>query len=177
MKSSALYSNKDLNSDIFTESIKIELGTLCIGASNLGLKFIKVVIETIPIDNPNEHTSTAVIQLTEYFEGQRKNFDIPFDLDGNTSFSVKVWKKLVEIPFGTTVSYLNLAKDLGNIKAIRAVANANARNPIPIIIPCHRVIGSDGNLTGFALGLDSKKALLTLENPLRFGIEQASFQF
>ena len=108
----------------------------------------------------------CVIQLHEYFEGIRKEFDLKLNPDG-TDFQKKVWKGLVQIPYGKTISYLNLSKELGHVKAIRAVANANGKNPLWIIMPCHRVIGSDGALTGYAGGLHRKQWLLEHENPYK----------
>jgi methylated-DNA-[protein]-cysteine S-methyltransferase len=101
-------------------------------------------------------------QLGEYFAGTRKAFSVPLDMRG-TSFQKNVWKALLAIPFGETRSYGQLAKQLGNSKAMRAVGAANGRNPISIIVPCHRVIGSSGKLTGFAGGLPTKEHLLSLE--------------
>ncbi|MFH2060272.1 MAG: methylated-DNA--[protein]-cysteine S-methyltransferase [Pseudomonadota bacterium] len=104
----------------------------------------------------------AVSQLTAYFQGDRLDFDLEMDLKG-TEFQKKVWKELAKVPYGTTISYGELAKRIGNPKASRAVGMANGKNPIPIIIPCHRVIGKDGSLTGFGGGLDVKQTLLNLE--------------
>ena len=101
-------------------------------------------------------------QLEEYFAGSRKEFDLPLHLSG-TDFQVLVLKELQQIPYGETTSYGDIAKRIGRPKAMRAVGAANGRNPIPIIIPCHRVIGSSGDLTGFGGGLDTKEALLRLE--------------
>lgn len=101
-------------------------------------------------------------QLEEYFAGSRKDFDLPLRLDG-TEFQVKVLKALQKIPYGETVSYGEIARRIGKPKAMRAVGAANGRNPIPIVVPCHRVIGSGGDLTGFGGGLDTKEALLRLE--------------
>jgi methylated-DNA-[protein]-cysteine S-methyltransferase len=106
----------------------------------------------------------AVYQLNEYFEGERQNFDLLINPEG-TEFQKKVWISLLEIPYGKTMSYLELSKKLGDVKAIRAVASANGKNPLWIIIPCHRVIGSDGSLTGYAGGLHRKKWLLNHESP------------
>ncbi len=103
-------------------------------------------------------------QLNEYFEGKRREFDIPLHLVG-TDFQQTVWQALIQVPFGKTDTYLGLSKLLGNVKAIRAVASANGANAISIIVPCHRIIGSQGELTGYAGGLDAKKRLLELENP------------
>ena len=102
-------------------------------------------------------------QLHEYFEKSRTTFDVPLDLIG-TDFQIKVWNELLNIPYGRTRTYKEQAIVLGDLKAIRAVATANGANRIPIIIPCHRVIGSDGNLTGFSGGLWKKKFLLDLES-------------
>lgn len=101
-------------------------------------------------------------QLEEYFAGARKDFDLPLDLNG-TEFQVSVLNALLEIPYGETVSYSDVATRIGRPKAVRAVGAANGRNPIPIVVPCHRVIGSSGDLTGFGGGLDTKEALLRLE--------------
>lgn len=101
-------------------------------------------------------------QLDEYFAGQRKVFDLPLNLSG-TDFQVRVLEELQRIPYGETTSYGAIAKRIGRPKAMRAVGAANGRNPIPIVIPCHRVIGSGGDLTGFGGGLDVKAALLRLE--------------
>ena len=101
-------------------------------------------------------------QLDEYFKGARKDFDLPLKL-GGTEFQVSVLKALQNIPYGETVSYGEIAKRIGRPKAVRAVGAANGRNPIPIVVPCHRVIGSGGDLTGFGGGLDTKEALLRLE--------------
>lgn len=104
----------------------------------------------------------CVTQLKAYFNNQLRTFDLKLNPEG-TLFQKKVWKHLSQIPYGKTVSYLELAKQLGNAKAIRAVANANGKNPIWIIIPCHRVIGADGSLTGYAGGLHRKQWLLNHE--------------
>ena len=104
----------------------------------------------------------ARIQLAEYFSGERKEFDLPLSYSG-TDFQVSVLEALQQIPYGETASYADVAKRIGRPKAVRAVGAANGRNPIPIIVPCHRVIGSSGDLTGFGGGLDTKEALLRLE--------------
>jgi len=114
--------------------------------------------------------SSAVIEETikemkEYFAGERKDFDIPLLMVG-TDFQKSVWEGLMGIPYGTTMSYLDLAKSIGNEKAVRAVASANGANAISILIPCHRIIGSNGDLVGYAGGLPAKKKLLELENNL-----------
>ena len=101
-------------------------------------------------------------QLSEYFAGQRTQFDLPLEPRG-TKFQIKVWQALREIPFGQTRSYLDLAKAIGSPGASRAVGAANGKNPLSIVVPCHRVIGADRSLTGFAGGLQAKAALLALE--------------
>lgn len=111
-------------------------------------------------DHPMLQRTAA--QLQEYFAGQRQVFDLALDFAG-TDFQVQVWQALLTIPFGETRSYLDIAMQLGNPKAVRAVGAANGRNPISIIAPCHRVIGSSGSLTGFAGGLPAKQYLLNLE--------------
>ena len=100
--------------------------------------------------------------MNEYFEGQRKVFDLPLDFDG-TEFQEKVWQDLLSIPFGKTRSYKDIAEQIGNVKAVRAVGAANGKNPISIIAPCHRVVGANGKLVGFAGGLENKNVLLKLE--------------
>lgn len=104
----------------------------------------------------------AIRQLTEYFAGGRQEFDLPLRLDG-TEFQLLVLEELRRIPYGETTSYGAIAARIGRPKAVRAVGAANGRNPIPIVVPCHRVIGSGGDLTGFGGGLDTKEALLRLE--------------
>ncbi len=110
----------------------------------------------------NNYLGNCIRQLNEYFNGVRREFDLHLEPEG-TEFQKKVWKEILEIPFGITVSYLFLARKLGNEKAIRAVANANGQNKISIIIPCHRIIGGDGSLTGYGGGLWRKKWLLEHE--------------
>ena len=108
-------------------------------------------------------TDIAAMQLDEYFAGKRKKFDIPISPQG-TAFQLSVWKALQAVPYGKTRSYKQIAQAIGNPKACRAVGLANNKNPIWIIIPCHRVIGTDGSLTGYGGGLKMKKKLLEMEN-------------
>lgn len=110
----------------------------------------------------------TVRQLQEYFDGKRENFELKLNPQG-TDFQKKVWQHLRSIDFGKTKSYQQMANELGDPKVIRAAASANGKNPISIIIPCHRVIGSDGSLTGYAGGLHRKKWLLALESPVTQG--------
>jgi methylated-DNA-[protein]-cysteine S-methyltransferase len=111
----------------------------------------------------DESFAAAREQLAEYFAGERQQFDVSLKLVG-TAFQLRVWQELVRIPFGTTITYAQLAQRLGNPTASRAVGNANGRNPISIIVPCHRVIGADGKLTGYAGGVDKKQWLLAWEH-------------
>ncbi len=104
----------------------------------------------------------AIALLDEYFAGRRRTFDLKIRFTGSP-FQCSVWSELQKIPYGATISYAELARRIGNPKAVRAVASANAANPISILVPCHRVIGADHRLTGYAGGLDAKKHLLTLE--------------
>jgi methylated-DNA-[protein]-cysteine S-methyltransferase len=107
----------------------------------------------------------ALVQVNEYFQGSRKSFDLDLDLHG-TDFQISVWQELQRIRYGTTISYRQLAERIGRPSATRAVGLANGRNPVPIIVPCHRVIGADGSLTGFGGGLHIKRALLVHEGAL-----------
>lgn len=136
-----------------------------IGNEN-GLASVTVFDEEKPIDLIPEVLEDAVYQFTEYFEGKREAFDLKINPQG-TDFQKRVWNALLEIPYSKTVSYLELSKTLGDVKAIRAVATANGKNPLWIIVPCHRVIGSNGDLTGYAGGLHRKKWLLDHENPVK----------
>ena len=119
------------------------------------------VSQTIP-----EDLQDCATQLEEYFYGELEQFSLKLNPEG-TDFQKNVWNELLKIPYGKTTSYLELAKKLGDVKAIRAVANANGKNPIWIIIPCHRVIGTDGSLTGYAGGLHRKKWLIEHESPYK----------
>lgn len=150
-----------------TVFIHTPLGTTKLEGDENGLSSITVLdtyedpTDIIPIE-----LEDAVYQLKEYFEGSRTQFDLVLNPSG-TDFQKSVWKALQEIPYGKTVSYLDLSKTLGDVKAIRAVAAANGKNPLWIVVPCHRVIGSDGSLTGYAGGLHRKKWLLAHENPVK----------
>jgi len=110
----------------------------------------------------------ARLQLTQYFAGERQAFELPLHPLG-TSFQFEVWQELARIPYGATISYGELARRIGKPQAVRAVGAANGRNPLPIVLPCHRVIGSDGSLTGFGGGLPVKQLLLALENRIARG--------
>jgi len=110
----------------------------------------------------NQHPILLETERSEYFAEKRQSFDLPLDFAG-TDFQKRVWQALLQIPFGETRSYKDIALEIGNVKAVRAVGAANGKNPISIIAPCHRVVGANGKLVGFAGGLDNKDILLTLE--------------
>jgi methylated-DNA-[protein]-cysteine S-methyltransferase len=139
------------------------IGPLEIVCSKEWLLSVEFVDERIFLANSNSLVQETIHQLDQYFKGVRKEFDLPLFLDG-TFFQKNVWSELQNIPFGQTLSYKELAVKIGNEKATRAVGNANGKNLISIIIPCHRVIGSNKSLTGYAGGLDRKKWLLEHES-------------
>lgn len=148
-------------------SIKTPLGTAVIEGDAAGVSKIFISDKTLTSseETPRE-LKKAATQLQEYFEGNRTDFQLKLNPSG-TGFQQKVWKELLNIPYGKTRSYLEQSKRLGDAKAIRAVASANGKNPLWIVVPCHRVIGSDGSLTGYAGGLWRKKWLLEHENPVK----------
>ena len=150
-----------------TVFINTPLGFTEIQGDENGISKIHVMNEDVEISTkiPKE-LKEAVLQLQDYFDGKRTTFTFPLNPSG-TDFQKKVWNELLHIPFGKTCSYLELSKKLGDVKAIRAVASANGKNPLWIVIPCHRVIGTDGSLTGYAGGLWRKKWLLEHENPIK----------
>jgi methylated-DNA-[protein]-cysteine S-methyltransferase len=149
--------------DIEIAYIKTPLGICKICGSIEGISEISILDEEVDISKSiPESLKDCVIQLQEYFEGNRKEFQLKFNLIG-TSFQKEVWQSLLNIPYGSTTTYLKQARLLGDEKAIRAVASANGKNPIGIILPCHRVVGSDGSLTGYAGGIWRKKWLLEHE--------------
>ncbi|MFV8341514.1 methylated-DNA--[protein]-cysteine S-methyltransferase [Flavobacterium sp. XS2P39] len=144
--------------------MKTPLGIATIIGDENGVSVISVADEGVVSIVIPVVLQEAVCQLNDYFEGKRVDFDFVLNPKG-TDFQQKVWKGLLEIPFGKTMSYMDLSKKLGDVKAIRAVASANGKNPLWIVIPCHRVIGTDGSLTGYAGGLWRKKWLLEHEFP------------
>lgn len=149
--------------DIEIAYIKTPLGICKICGSIEGISEISILDEDVDISKSiPEPLQDFVIQLQEYFEGNRKEFQLKFNLKG-TDFQKEVWQSLLNIPFGSTTTYLKQSRFLGDEKAIRAVASANGKNPIGIILPCHRVVGSDGSLTGYASGIWRKKWLLEHE--------------
>lgn len=123
---------------------------------------LRTVEPTVQTGERTELTDRAMAQLREYFSGQRKQFELHYELRG-TEFQKKVWAALEAIPYGQTRSYREIAQAVGNPKAVRAVGAANGKNPMWIVVPCHRVIGADGGLTGYAGGVELKRALLELE--------------
>lgn len=147
--------------------IETPLGITHITGDINGIKSVTVLNNDHPISKiiPEELTD-CITQLHEYFEGKRTSFNLRLNPEG-TDFQKRVWNSLSAIPFGKTISYLQLPRELVDEKAIRAVANANGKNPLWIIVPCHRVIGSDGGLTGYAGGLDRKQWLLEHESPYK----------
>lgn len=147
-----------------TLNIKTPLGIAQITGDENGVKAISVLDDGIVSEQIPFVLQEVVSQLNEYFDKKRTSFDFKLNPNG-TEFQQKVWKSLLEIPFGKTRTYLEQSKILGDVKAIRAVASANGKNPLWIVVPCHRVIGSDGSLTGYAGGLWRKKWLLEHENP------------
>lgn len=125
-------------------------------------KLGRVKLQAMQRDSEHVILRKCAAQLTEYFAGNRKNFDLPLKMRG-TDFQIEVWRALQKIPFGKTLSYSELAREIGREKAVRAVGAANGRNPLSIIVPCHRVIGASGKLVGFAGGIENKTKLLQLE--------------
>ena len=147
---------------MFTDTMNTPAGILLIQASTQGVTQVDF-IETDQAElHPNELTTRCKQQLQEYFAGKRQLFDLPLDQQG-TTFQKSVWNELTKTPFGQAVSYRDIADMVNNRKAVRAVGAANGKNPIAIIVPCHRVIGADRTLTGYAGGLQRKAWLLEHE--------------
>lgn len=148
-------------------NLKTPLGTAVISGDENGISSISVFDEDREISGViPEELQEAYQQIQDYFNGERRDFTFKLNPSG-TEFQKKVWQGLLEIPFGKTMSYQELSIKLGDVKAIRAVASANGKNPLWIVVPCHRVIGTDGSLTGYAGGLWRKKWLLEHENPVK----------
>ena len=152
---------------MLTAYMNSPLGPVRITGDEQGVAAISCVDVTFPDPMPDvpDPLQAAVQQLTEYFAGTRQSFDFALAPAG-TAFQQKVWQALLDVPFGTTLSYLALTRRIGDEKAIRAVAAANGKNPLWIVVPCHRIIGSDGSLTGYAGGLWRKQWLLAHEGAL-----------
>ena len=157
---------------IITSKINSPVGQVTLGSTGKGICLLEFTRERIEnhfdssfelINGTDIHLTQLETELKEYFNGTRHAFDVALDTIG-TSFQKIVWKALMEIPYGRTSTYLEQAKSIGNPKAIRAMASANGKNKVSIVIPCHRVIGSDGSLTGYGGGLKNKRFLLELES-------------
>ena len=151
--------------------LKTPVGWLCIKGSDQGITIVDFMEETPPLHYESAVPDIVEIckqQLEEYFEGSRKVFDIPVVLKG-TEFQRNVWTHLLSLPFGKTVSYDEMARALGNPKSVRAVGSANGQNPVPVIVPCHRVIGADGNLVGYSGKQWRKQWLLDHEQKIISG--------
>ncbi len=147
----------------FIDYFNSPIGLVEVTASEKGISGLYFREERKQKSKENEILVQCLEQLNEYFLGDREVFDLPLDLSG-TEFQKDIWNLLLRIPFGKTTTYLNLAKEHGDANALRAVGSANGKNPVSIIVPCHRVIGSDGSLTGYAGGLWRKKWLLDHES-------------
>ncbi len=162
---------------LFTETVETPVGPLLVGAVETGICLVEFdneprrskqlervcrLLDVVVSDAASELTQAAARQLAEYFDGERQTFDVPLAMAG-TEFQQRVWKALTEIPYAATRSYADQSNALGDPRAIRAVASANGANPISIIVPCHRVIGADGSLTGYGGGVERKRWLLDHE--------------
>ena len=169
-----------MSKEILIQHLKTEIGELTVGVFEERIclcdwryrkkrkeidKRIQDGLQAIFVERKSNIHSELELQIKEYIKGERNTFTLPIGFVGSP-FQVSVWKALLNIPYGITKSYLDLSKELGNPKAIRAVASANGANAISIIVPCHRIIGSNGELTGYAGGLKAKQRLLEIENAL-----------
>ena len=165
---------KRLPNDSVVDEVVTPIGPLTVVASSKGLHAIlwdhyandsnyKAILDRLPRNSHQKFIQQTRKELAEYFEGKRRKFTIPICMDG-TEFQEKAWKGLTEIPYGKTLSYQDHAVQLGGANKVRAVGGANGRNPISIVVPCHRVIAKNGTLNGFGGGLKVKKFLLELES-------------
>ncbi len=158
-----------MNEQLYSRSIDSPVGLLTLVASDEGLRAIRFPVDRnaskCDASHPDTHPilDVAQTQLDEYFAGDRTDFELDLDLRG-TDFQVQVWLALAEVPYGKTSTYGAQAKAIGRSAAVRAVGAANGQNPVPIVLPCHRIIGKDGSLTGFAGGLPTKRFLLDHES-------------
>ena len=158
---------------IVTSTFVSPLGPMTLAATDAGLAGVWFAgqrhhpdLASWPVNDRHPVLVAARQQLTDYFAGRRSHFDLPLDINGGTLFQQSVWQALLKIPQGQTTSYGDISRQIGNPTAVRAVGSAVGRNPVSIIVPCHRVLGADGSLTGYAGGLDRKTALLKLERSL-----------
>ena len=155
-------------SDYFYTIIDSPVGPILLAGDGVALRIIRFQEGTTPLDPPeawkqdDRSFSDAAMQLKEYFAGKRRSFELPLRPEG-TPFQIKVWAELGRVPYGETISYGELARRVGNPNAMRAVGAANGANPLPIVIPCHRVIGANGKMVGYAAGLPIKQRLLAIE--------------
>ena len=156
------------------QTYKAPFGVLTVVGSDLGIRYVMFnndahpkPLERLHISDSEIHDSVndAITQLDEYFNGSRRDFELPLDLQG-TEFQVAAWNALAEIPYGRTASYGQQAASIGRPKAVRAIGGANGRNPVAIVLPCHRIVGADGSLTGFGGGIEVKKWLLDHEQSM-----------
>lgn len=162
---------------IITKKIKTPVGEMILGALDAKICFLEFylperykempgklrkVFDAELVEGTNEVIEQAEKELQEYFAGKRKQFTVPLDLRG-TKFELKIWDQLLKIPYGQVCSYSDIAKKIHNPKSVRAVGGANHSNPVAIIVPCHRVVGKNGSLSGYGGGMDKKKFLLQLE--------------
>jgi methylated-DNA-[protein]-cysteine S-methyltransferase len=173
------YYSKVKQKDLLQLQLETPIGQLTLVASPTGLRRVffarlsdadEQFLAAVSNDASSEILALASQQLSEYFSGQRRSFDIPLDLVG-TDFQIQTWHALALIEYGATTSYGEQARSIGRPRAVRAVGGANRCNPVPVVLPCHRVIGADGKLTGFAGGLDTKRWLLAHEGAHVFGSE------
>lgn len=149
--------------EIYRAYLKTEIGWVAVKGTRDAITGISFVDEKVPdVASDSPAVQAGIRQLTEYFRGERTTFDLPLAFDG-TDFQKSVWRALLNIPFGETVSYGDIARTIGNPKAVRAVGGANGKNPISIVAACHRVVGSNGTLTGYGGGLWRKAWLLAHE--------------
>jgi methylated-DNA-[protein]-cysteine S-methyltransferase len=155
---------------VFTTYHQSPVGVLKIQCTDADIVLIHFVKEPGIENNHHPLLEKCIGQLDEYFTGKRKDFDLPLSQPG-TSFQQNVWAHLLKIPYGKTISYLQLSKQIGDVKAIRAIAATNGKNNIAIIVPCHRVIGSNATLVGYAGGLQKKKWLLEHEAKYSYGLQ------
>jgi len=146
----------------FVDYLESKFGTLEISADQEGVTCIRFVTDKLKAINSDVFTQQTIAQLEEYFSGIRTQFNLTLNPKG-TDFQQQVWQQLATIEYGKTCSYADIAKSINNPKAVRAVGAANGRNPLTIVVPCHRVIGSNGKLTGYAWGTSIKAGLLALE--------------
>ena len=162
----------------FQSTVTAPFGVVTVVVSDLGVRYVTFANDAHPKSFAGMNIVTGKSQpildsvdeqLREYFAGTRRSFDVPLDLHG-TEFQVEAWQSLARVPYGKTASYAQQAASIGRPKAVRAIGGANGRNPVAIVLPCHRIVGSDGSLTGFGGGIEVKKWLLTHEEQVIAGL-------